>query len=172
MKNTIIILLKGLAPRRAWGTILEATADSRDWIRTMDLQVLMMIMTVLIKIIVMMTMEKMTVWMLMLTSNICPGGGMKTWWIVISRSLSPFWPLSSWPRGERIVFSGPNTNTNTIRFQKCGQIRIRILFGFRKMAEYEYEYYSGSEIWPNTNTNTIRSATFVRIRIRILRLFE
>ena len=21
------------------------------------------------------------------------------------------------------------------------------------MAEYEYEYYSGSEIWPNTNTN-------------------
>ena len=75
-------------------------------------------------------------------------------------------------RGERIVFSGPNTNTNTIRFQKFGRIRIRILFGFRNMAEYEYEYYSGSEIWPNTNTNTIRSAKFVRIRIRILRLFE
>ena len=75
-------------------------------------------------------------------------------------------------RGERIVFSGPNTNTNTIRLQKCGRIRIRILFGFRNIAEYEYEYYSGSEIWPNTNTNNIRSATFVRIRIRILRLFE
>ena len=40
------------------------------------------------------------------------------------------------------------------------------------MAEYEYEYYSGSEIWPNTNTNIIRSAIYVRIRIRILRLFE
>ena len=75
------------------------------------------------------------------------------------------------PRGERIVFSGPNANTNTIRFQKCGRIRIRILFGFRNMAEYEYEYYSGSEIWPNTNRNTIRSATFIRIRTRVLRLF-
>ena len=41
-------------------------------------------------------------------------------------------------RGERIVFSGPNTNTNTIRLQKRGRIRIRILFGFRNMAEYEY----------------------------------
>ena len=75
-------------------------------------------------------------------------------------------------RGERIVFSGPNTNTNTIWLQKCGRIRIRILFGFRNMAEYEYEYYSGSEIWPNTNTNIIRSAIYVRIRIRIFRLFE
>ena len=70
------------------------------------------------------------------------------------------------------MFSGPNTNTNTIRFQKFGWIRIRILFGLRIMAEYEYEYYSGSEIWPNTNTNIIRSATFGRIPIRILRLFE
>ena len=34
----------------------------------------------------------------------------------------------------------------------------------------EYEYYSDSEISPNTNTNIIRSATFDRIRI--LRLFE
>ena len=68
-------------------------------------------------------------------------------------------------RGERIVFSGPNTNTNTIRFQKCGRIRIRILLGFRNMAEYEYEYYSGSELWPNTNTNTIRVQKFGRIRI-------
>ena len=33
------------------------------------------------------------------------------------------------------------------------------------MAEYEYEYYSGSEIWPNTNTNTIRVQKFCRIRI-------
>ena len=52
------------------------------------------------------------------------------------------------------MFSGPNTNTNTIRFQKFGRIRVRILFGFRNMAEHEYEYYSGSEICPNTNTNT------------------
>ena len=71
-------------------------------------------------------------------------------------------------RDERIVFSGPNTNTTTIRFQKFGQIQI--LFEFRISAEYEYEYHLGSEIWPNTNI--IRSATFIRIRIRILRLFE
>ena len=75
-------------------------------------------------------------------------------------------------RGERIVFSGPNTNTNIIRVHKFDRIRIRILFVFFIMTEYEYEYYSGSEIWPNTNTNIIRSATFDRIRIRILRLFE
>ena len=68
-------------------------------------------------------------------------------------------------RGERIVFSGPNTNTTTIRFQKFGRIQVRVLFGLEYMAEYEYEYYSGSEIWPNMNTNTIWSATFVRIRI-------
>ena len=74
-------------------------------------------------------------------------------------------------RGERIVFLGPNTNTNTIRFQECGRIRIRILFGFRNVAEYEYEYYSGLEIWPNTNTNTIRVQKFDRIRIRIRILF-
>ena len=45
----------------------------------------------------------------------------------------------------------PNTNTNTIRFQS--------------VAEYEYEYYSGLEIWPNTNTNTIRFQKFGWIRI-------
>ena len=33
-----------------------------------------------------------------------------------------------------------NTNTNTIRFEKIGRIRIRILFGFKKSPEYEYEY--------------------------------
>ena len=71
-------------------------------------------------------------------------------------------------RGERIVFSGPNTNT--IRFQKFGWIRIPILSVFRNMAEYKKWYYSCSEIWPNTNT--IRSATLVLIRIQILRVFE
>ena len=49
-------------------------------------------------------------------------------------------------RGERIVFSGPNTNTNIIRVDKFDRIRIRILFVFFIMTEYEYEYYSGSEI--------------------------
>ena len=49
-------------------------------------------------------------------------------------------------RGERIVFSGPNTNTNIIRVHKFDRIRIRILFVFFIMTEYEYEYYSGSEI--------------------------
>ena len=57
------------------------------------------------------------------------------------------------------MFSGLNTNTNTVRFQKFGWIRIRILFGFRNLAKYEY--YSGSEIGVNTNTNfTIRSQQF------------
>ena len=73
-------------------------------------------------------------------------------------------------RGERIVFSGPNTNI--IRVHKFDRIRIRILFVFCIMTEYEYEYYSGSEIWPNTNTNIIRAQKFDRIRIRILRLCE
>ena len=43
-------------------------------------------------------------------------------------------------------------NTNTIRDQKFG--RIRILFGFRNMAEYEYKYenYSECHFCPNTNT--------------------
>ena len=57
-------------------------------------------------------------------------------------------------RGERIVFCWPNTNI--IWFPKNGQIRIRILFGFPKMTEYEYEYYSVSQKWPNTKTNIIR----------------
>ena len=34
-------------------------------------------------------------------------------------------------------------NTNTIQVQKLGGIQILILFGFRTLAEYEYEYYSG-----------------------------
>ena len=44
-----------------------------------------------------------------------------------------------------------NTNTNTIRVQKFGRIRIRILFEFRNLDEYEY--YSGSEILPNKTEN-------------------
>ena len=36
------------------------------------------------------------------------------------------------------------------------------------MAEYEYEYYSGLEIWPNMNTNTIRVKKYIRLRIWIL----
>ena len=39
-------------------------------------------------------------------------------------------------RGERIVFSGPNTNTNTIRFQEYCQIQI--IFVFKIKAEYEH----------------------------------
>ena len=42
----------------------------------------------------------------------------------------------------------------TIRLFKNDRIRIRILFGFSKMTEYEYEYYSAFPKWPNTNTNT------------------
>ena len=62
--------------------------------------------------------------------------------------------LSSWFRGERIVFWWPNTNIN--RLLKNDRIRIQILFGFPKMTEYEYEYCSVSQKWPNTNTNIIR----------------
>ena len=59
-------------------------------------------------------------------------------------------------------------NTNTIRFDKITRIRIRILFGFKKSSEYEYEYYSVKKNHPNTNTNTIRFEKITRIRIRIL----
>ena len=34
----------------------------------------------------------------------------------------------------------PNTITNTIRVQKFGRIRIRIIFGVPLLSEYEYEY--------------------------------
>ena len=71
-------------------------------------------------------------------------------------------------RAERIVFWWPNTNTNIIRLPKKDRIRIRILFGFSKMTEYEYEYYSIFQKWPNTNTNIIRFPKKERIRIRIL----
>ena len=68
-------------------------------------------------------------------------------------------------RGEQIVFWWPNTNTNIIRVPKNDRIWIRILFGFPKLTEYEYEYYSGFQIWPNTNTNIIRLPKYDRIRI-------
>ena len=68
-------------------------------------------------------------------------------------------------RGERIVFWWPNTNTNIIRLPQNDRIRIRILFGFPKITEYEYEYYSASQKWPNTNTNIIRFPKNYRIRI-------
>ena len=49
------------------------------------------------------------------------------------------WP---WNRGERILFFGPNTNTNIIRNQNFDRIwiRIRIIFVFFRMSEYEYEW--------------------------------
>ena len=57
-------------------------------------------------------------------------------------------------RGERIVFSVPNMNTNIIRVRKFDRIRIQILFVLFIMTEYEYEYYSERHFWSNTNTNT------------------
>ena len=61
-------------------------------------------------------------------------------------------------------------DTLTEVIEQCfrDRTRIRLLFGFRNVAEYEYEYYSGIEIWQNTNMNTIRALTFGRTRIRIL----
>ena len=65
------------------------------------------------------------------------------------------WPVSLvWCRGERILFFGPNTNTNIIRNQNFDRIRIRIIFIFSE--------------WANTNTNNIRAQIFGRIRIRII----
>ena len=57
-------------------------------------------------------------------------------------------------RGERILFFGPNTNTNNIRNQNFDRIWIRIIFVFSE--------------WANTNTNNIRAQIFGRIRIRII----
>ena len=99
-------------------------------------------------------------------SNKHPGVGVQPWQLVV-RPLS--WSWSWWMflfRGERIVFWWPNTNTNIIRLPKNDRIRIRILFGFTKMTEYEYEYYSVFQKWPNTNI--IRFEKGDRIRIRIL----
>ena len=62
------------------------------------------------------------------------------------------------------MFWWRNTNTNIIRFPKNDQIRIRILFGFSKMTEYEY--YSVFQKWPNTNI--IQLSKNDRIRIRML----
>ena len=55
-------------------------------------------------------------------------------------------------RGERILFFGPNTNTNNIRNQILDRIRIRIIFVFSEWA----------------NTNDIPAQIFGRIRIRII----
>ena len=82
--------------------------------------------------------------------------------------------LSSWFRGERIVFWWPNTNiirfkkidriririsvwkyrlnTNIIRFENID--RIRILFTLKISTEYKFEYYLVLENHLNTNTNT------------------
>ena len=86
---------------------------------------------------------------------------------ILSEDTSPHVNIV-WIRGERIVFWWPNTNTNIIRVPKNDRIRIRILFGFPKLTEYEYEYYSGFQKWPNTNTNIIRLPKNDQIRIRIL----
>ena len=72
------------------------------------------------------------------------------------------------PRGERIMFWWPKTNTNIIRVPKNDRRRIRILFGSPKLTKYEYEYYLGFQKWPDTNTNIIRRPKNDQIRIRIL----
>ena len=52
-------------------------------------------------------------------------------------SESEFWPNTN---TNNIRFSEwANTNTNNIRAQIFGRIRIRIIFGFRIVPEYEYE---------------------------------
>ena len=86
--------------------------------------------------------EKKTVWLVKVIDINC-----------ILRSVLQYW-CNLWPL---------DTNTNIIRFPKND--RIRILFGFPKMTEYEYEYYSISQKWPNTNTNIIRFPKNDRIRI-------
>ena len=51
---------------------------------------------------------------------------------------------------------------------KNDRIRIRILFGFKKATEYEYEYYLVWKNRPNTNTNIILFEKITWIRIWIL----
>ena len=67
-------------------------------------------------------------------------------------------------RKFQILTSG---EIHTIRFSNFNRIRIRILFGFGKSCEYEYEQYSVLKNHPNTNTNSIRFENICRIRIRI-----
>ena len=62
-------------------------------------------------------------------------------------------------------------HTNVIRFIEKSwpnTTNIRILFGFKILTEYEYEYYSVWKNRPNTNTNIIRFEKIDWIRIRIL----
>ena len=80
----------------------------------------------------------------------------------VSQSGSNF-KYSSRIRGEQRVFSGPNTNKNTIQVQMFDQIWIQILFVF---ITTKYKYYSSSEIC--LNTNIIWTATFVRIQMQNL----
>ena len=73
----------------------------------------------------------------------------------ITDYFSTYWAvLDSQSRGERILFCGPNMNTNIIRNQNFDRIRIRITFVFSE--------------WANTNMNNIRAQIFGRIRIRII----
>ena len=67
-----------------------------------------------------------------------------------------------------ILFGFLQPNTNNIRFWKITRIRIRILFGFEKSPECEYEYNFVLNNHPNTNTNIIWFWKITRIRIRIL----
>ena len=71
---------------------------------------------------------------------------------------TPDWKSLIQLRGERILFFGPNTNTNNIRNQILDRIRIRIIFVFSE--------------WANTNTNNIRAQIFGRIRTRIIFRFR
>ena len=67
------------------------------------------------------------------------------------------------------VFSKyPNTNTNNIRTQIFG--RIRILFGPKFLDEYKYEQYLGFNLWSNTNRNICYSNNIrILFEYRIIR---
>ena len=75
----------------------------------------------------------------------------QNYWVFVWAQI---WLEPNSSRGERILFFGPNTNTNNIRNQILDQIRIRIIFVFSE--------------WANTNTNNIRAQIFGRIQIRII----
>ena len=49
--------------------------------------------------------------------------------------------LRAWPGGTSQQLTAAQACSLVIRFHKNDRIRIRILFGFPKMTEYEYEYY-------------------------------
>ena len=81
--------------------------------------------------------------------------------------------LIMYVRGERIVFLGPNMNTNVIQIHIFGQIRIQIIFGFWKWPNtynieqfcFEVFWGAGSD-WPLCKISTLSVRRVMVLPIR------